>query len=83
MTIKYLPVIPPDPPEEMAATKWSQGIAMFAAFVIPFVLLLTSSRYRVFIAQAKHKLQTFSQASPVDQEQIKDAIIKTIKSAAP
>ena len=82
MTIKYLPIIPPEPPEDTAATKWSQGIAMFAAFVIPFVLLLTSSRYRVFIAQAKHKLQTFGQASQVDQ-QLNDAKLTKVESAAP
>ncbi|QDU28783.1 hypothetical protein ETAA8_38880 [Anatilimnocola aggregata] len=34
--------------------KWALGIAMFAAFVIPFLLLIASARYRVFVAQAKH-----------------------------
>jgi arginine/lysine/ornithine decarboxylase len=82
MTIKYIPIVPEDPPEDTAATKWSQGIAMFAAFVIPFVLLLTSARYRVFIAQANHKLQSFTQSSQVDQ-QLKDVKLKKVNNAAP
>lgn len=82
MTIKYVPVVHEDPPEDTTATKWSQGVAMFAAFVIPFVLLLTSHRYRVFIAQAKHKLQSFGQTSQVDQ-QLTGARLQKVESAAP
>jgi hypothetical protein len=63
MTIKYVPTVLEDPPEPSKVTQWSLGIAMFAAFVIPFVLLASSARYQVFVAQAKHKLNTFGQAS--------------------
>jgi len=37
---------------------WLLGIAMFAAFVIPFLLLVTSARYRVLVAQAKYQFET-------------------------
>ncbi len=54
--VKYCPIVPEEPQPEPRMTQWSQGIAMFAAFVIPFILLLTSARYRVFVAQAQHAL---------------------------
>lgn len=66
MTIKYVPTVLEDPPEPSKATQWSLGIAMFAAFVIPFVLLASSARYQVFVAQAKHAFQSFSQTSPAN-----------------
>lgn len=61
MTVKYVPTVLEDPPEPSQASKWSVGIAMFAAFVIPFVLLVSSARYQVFVAQAKHAFNTFGQ----------------------
>lgn len=60
--VKYCPIVPEDPQPESRMTQWSLGIAMFAAFVIPFLLLFTSARYRVFVAQAKHRLEAVSQA---------------------
>lgn len=60
--VKYCPMVPEEPQPESRMTQWSQGIAMFAAFVIPFILLLTSARYRVFLAQAKHKIEAVSLA---------------------
>ena len=83
MTIKYIPIIPEDPPEPTPISKWSQGLAMFAAFVIPFVLLLTSSRYRVFVAQAQHTLQSFGQSAQVDQQQLKNADLNKVERQAP
>jgi uncharacterized membrane protein len=50
-------VIPLEEKPKPAATQWSVGIAMFAAFVIPFVLLVSSGRYRTFVAQAKAKIE--------------------------
>jgi len=58
--LKYCPMVPEEPQPESRLTQWSLGIAMFAAFVIPFILLLTSARYRVFVAQAKHTLESVS-----------------------
>ena len=60
--VKYCPIVPEEPQPESRLTQWSLGIAMFAAFVIPFILLLASARYRVFLAQAKHKFGVVSQA---------------------
>jgi hypothetical protein len=59
--VKYCPIVPEEPQPESRMSQWSQGIAMFAAFVIPFILLLTSARYRVFLAQAKHQIEVVSQ----------------------
>lgn len=58
--VKYCPTVPEEPPPESRMKQWSMGIAMFAAFVIPFILLLTSARYRVFVAQAKHQIEVVS-----------------------
>jgi hypothetical protein len=56
--VKYVPTIPADPPPPASTvSQWSFGIAMFAAFVIPFVLLVTSARYRLFADQAFLKLR--------------------------
>lgn len=49
-------VVPLEEQPKKPATHWSLGLAMFAAFVVPFLLLLTSTRYQVFVAQAKAKL---------------------------
>ncbi len=59
--VKYCPIVPEDPQPESRLTQWSLGIAMFAAFVVPFLLLFSSARYRVFVAQAKHQLEVVSQ----------------------
>ncbi len=61
--VTYLPHVPEEAPPPSAATQWSFGIAMFAAFVLPFVLLLTSARYRLFADQAILKLRGSSQES--------------------
>lgn len=60
--VKYCPIEPEEPRPASRMTQWSLGLAMFAAFVMPFLLLFTSARYRVFVAQAKHKLEAVSQA---------------------
>lgn len=55
--IKYVPVVPEEPQlESTAVTQWSLGIAMFAAFVIPFLLLFTSARYRAVLHNTQQKL---------------------------
>lgn len=55
--IKYVPTVPDEPePESTSVTQWSLGIAMFAAFVIPFVLLFASVRYRAAVNHAQQKL---------------------------
>ena len=59
--VNYLPTIPEEAPPPSAVTQWSFGIAMFAAFVLPFILLLTSARYRLFADQAILKLRGVSQ----------------------
>ena len=51
--VRYVPV---EEPPKRSATQWSLGIAMFAAFVLPFVLLVSSAPYRQFVAQTKAKL---------------------------
>lgn len=56
MRVSYVPTVPEDPAPPSPVTQWSSGIAMFAAFVLPFVLLLTSARYRLFADQAFLKL---------------------------
>lgn len=61
--IKYCPMVPEEPQPQSRMTQWSLGIAMFAAFVIPFILLLTSARYRVFVAQAQHAINAVTPAS--------------------
>ncbi|WP_425613869.1 hypothetical protein NA78x_003713 [Anatilimnocola sp. NA78] len=50
-------VQPEEEPKQKPMGNWLVGIAMFAAFVIPFLLLVTSARYRVLIAQAKHQFE--------------------------
>jgi hypothetical protein len=52
-----------EPKKDQSSTQWSMGLAMFAAFVIPFVLLITSTRYRGFVAQAKAKIEHVSRTS--------------------
>ena len=59
--VSYLPHVPEAAPLPSAVPQWSFGIAMFAAFVLPFVLLLTSARYRLFADQAILKLRGASQ----------------------
>lgn len=56
-----LKVLPLDEKPKPVTTQWSLGLAMFAAFVVPFLLLLTSTRYQVFIAQARAKLSAAQQ----------------------
>ena len=68
--IKYCPVVPEDPQPESAVSQWSLGIAMFAAFVIPFVLFVTSARYRLFVDQARISFEQITNshsAQPIDQ----------------
>jgi hypothetical protein len=61
--IRYCPIVPEEPQPQSRMTQWSLGIAMFAAFVIPFILLLTSARYRVFVAQAQHAIDAVTPVS--------------------
>ncbi|WP_254508910.1 hypothetical protein [Anatilimnocola floriformis] len=61
--IKYCPMEPFEPQPESAVSQWSFGIAMFAAFVIPFVLLFASARYRLFADQARIQFDHFTNAS--------------------
>jgi hypothetical protein len=58
-------IIPIEDKPKQTATQSSLGIAMFAAFVVPFVLLVASTRYRTFVAQARATLETVSRQSPV------------------
>lgn len=67
--VTYLPHIPEEAPPPSPVTQWSFGIAMFAAFVLPFVLLLTSSRYRLFADQAFLKLRG-QEVRPVSAEEV-------------
>jgi hypothetical protein len=41
-----------EPPKKPETTAWSVGLAMFAAFVMPFVLLMISARYQGFVARS-------------------------------
>jgi hypothetical protein len=61
--ISYLPHVPEPAPPPSAVSQWSFGIAMFAAFVLPFVLLVTSARYRLFADQAVLMLRSSAQES--------------------
>jgi len=73
--VSYVPLTPEELKPEPKATQWSLGIAMFAAFVIPFVLLFASARYRVFVAQARHQFETVTQAfAPAEAERPAEAI---------
>lgn len=64
MTIlRYVPV---EEPPQRTATQWSLGIAMFAAFVIPFVLLITSVWYRDFVFQTKARFVKTQQSKLTD-----------------
>ncbi len=55
MTIlRYLPIEEPPPRK---AAQWSLGIAMFAAFIMPFVLLSTNAKYRELVVQATAKFE--------------------------
>jgi hypothetical protein len=52
--INYVPTVLEEPqPESTSVSQWSVGIAMFAAFVIPFVLLFASARYRAAVNYAQ------------------------------
>jgi hypothetical protein len=63
-----LKIVPFEEKPKPATTQWSLGLAMFAAFVIPFLLLLSSTRYRDFLLHAKARLEaTQQQASSVLQ----------------
>lgn len=52
-----------EPKKAQISTQWSLGLAMFAAFVIPFVLLTTSARYRGFVVQAKNRIEHVSRST--------------------
>ena len=68
--VNYLPTIPEEPAPPSPVTQWSFGIAMFAAFVLPFVLLLTSARYRLFADQAFLKFRGATQTQSLQDPSI-------------
>ena len=68
--INYVPTVLEEPQPESSVSQWSVGIAMFAAFVIPFVLLFSSVRYRAAIHVAQQKLGIVAPA-PAELQQDK------------
>ena len=66
--MNILQYVPDEEPPKRSATQWSVGIAMFAAFVLPFVLLIASAPYRQFLAQTKAKLVKTQQIKFTDSE---------------
>jgi hypothetical protein len=52
-----LHIIPIEEPKaDQSSTQWSIGLTMFAAFVMPFVLLMVSARYQTFVARASARM---------------------------
>jgi hypothetical protein len=79
--VSYLPHVPEEAEPEAPVTRWSYGIAMFAAFVLPFILLITSARYRLFADQAFLRLRGTSQEArrvSEDEAGIRPAISKQV-----
>lgn len=67
--VRYVPIdAPAEEPLKAKTSQWSIGIAMFAAFVLPFVLFAASARYRIFVAQAKARIATIQNAQVMPAE---------------